>query len=163
MTHPAPVELLDALRRQGVLLWRDDSAPSGMRYRAPKGVVTETIVNRLREAASELLPNLPDSPPPDPREIAVGRLLIDLSPFDPPETEEQMRATAWAAIERTMPDQASIPLGPGRTITRPRTAFLSAWRRLVRWKAKYGAEWQMSVEGADDIGLLQRIANWCGL
>lgn len=46
---------LESLTARGVQLLPDPSAPSGLRYRAPRGLVTPAVAQRIRAAAPHLL------------------------------------------------------------------------------------------------------------
>lgn len=47
-----PGAVLSSLESRGVCLLLDPSAPSGLRVRAPRGVVTPAVAERIRQAAA---------------------------------------------------------------------------------------------------------------
>ena len=71
-----PVAVIETYRSRGVLLWRDGDQ---LRYQAPKGVLTPTVIANLKASKERILPYLPASPyprlegnhlPPDQHEAA---------------------------------------------------------------------------------------------
>jgi hypothetical protein len=79
---------VDAFAARGVLLWREGDA---LRYKAPLGVLTPAVLERLKTAKSKLLSILPSSPP--------------VVATEPPDTSSRSPETlaafcAWAQGER---------------------------------------------------------------
>jgi hypothetical protein len=51
---------VESCAARGVILWRDGEA---LRYKAPPGVLTPAVLEKLRQAKPKILPVLPDAPP----------------------------------------------------------------------------------------------------
>lgn len=113
------ITFLYALRERGVELLLDPEAPSGLRYRAPRGVVTVRVADTIRRSAPALrsLLNAPETASDAPMAPAASTAPVDapmarlgtdvlsgvpewLSRCDPPpdwtEADQAAHQAAWA-------------------------------------------------------------------
>ena len=180
------IAFLDDLRERRVELLLDPAAPSGLRYRVPRGVVTATVAERIRRTAPLLLPLLgaPKTPsdapmPPEAPRIAIeapmARLGTDVSPepaatatetaIEEDELREQAQVSAvllsaWRALWAGRLAVAAFEFGPGRWVTDPARWLQWAAKRRAYLLREHGPTWWDTDDGQILARDLYTFADW---
>jgi hypothetical protein len=112
---------VESFATRGVLLWREGDA---LRYKAPPGVLTPAVLEKLREAKEKILPILPSAAPG----VSIGASHGDLQGLAGTPESELRSSSRLAISERSdHPGPLTEPPDVGRHHTVSGFAWFRAW------------------------------------